>query len=123
MSMMRRIVVRTLLAAGVLLLALLLVAARGQSEEGRRIFAGKGMCVACHGTEGRGTALGPDLTDAEWLHITPSIEAIDSLVRAGVAKPKKYPAPMPPRGGARLSDAEVRIVAAYVHGLGSPRWH
>ena len=31
--------------------------------------------------------------------------------------PKNAPAPMPARGGAQLTDAEVEAVAAYVHSL------
>jgi mono/diheme cytochrome c family protein len=108
---------RALLTTAVVLLPVVLAAAGRQTDEGKRIFTGKGMCSTCHGPAAKGTPLAPDLTDGEWLLINGSVEAIDSLVRAGVAKPKKHPVPMPPRGGARLTDAEVRAVAMYVHGL------
>jgi mono/diheme cytochrome c family protein len=119
MSGSARLLARSLTTAVVMVTCVLLVAAARQDDEGRRVFTGKGLCTACHGPAGRGTPLGPDLGDGEWLHVPATVEAIDSLIRAGVAKPKKYPAPMPPRGGARLSDAEVRAVARYVHRLGA----
>jgi mono/diheme cytochrome c family protein len=61
--------------------------------------------------------LAPDLTDAAWLNIDGSVEAIVRLVKEGVAQPKEHPAPMPPMGGAQLTDAEVQAVAAYVKSL------
>ena len=35
----------------------------------------------------------------------------------GVPKPKEHPAPMPPKGGAPLTDDQVKAVAAYVYSL------
>ena len=35
--------------------------------QGDSIFHTKGLCYACHGTDAKGT-VGPNLTDAEWLH-------------------------------------------------------
>jgi mono/diheme cytochrome c family protein len=81
---------------------------------GKAVFEGKGNCATCHGKDARGTPLGPDLTDGQWLSISGSLAEIAALVRAGVARPKKYPAPMPPMGGARLRDAELEAVARYV---------
>jgi mono/diheme cytochrome c family protein len=119
--MMGRTAMRSL-SRGLLVLAavsLLLSAAGQPQDEGRRIFTGRGFCASCHGPAGRGTPLGPDLADGEWLHVAGTVESLDSLIRAGVPRPKRHPVPMPPRGGARLSDAEVRAVAVYVHGLGN----
>ena len=84
---------------------------------GQKIFQGKGLCHACHGKDGRGTALAPNLTDGEWLNIDGSLPAIVGLIRTGVPKPLKYPGLMPPMGGARLSKAEIDAVAAYVKSL------
>jgi mono/diheme cytochrome c family protein len=39
-------------------------------------------------------------------------------VTNGVPQPKEHPAPMPPKGGAQLSDDQVKAVAAYVYSLG-----
>lgn len=84
---------------------------------GRRIFVTKGNCFTCHGANARGTPLAPDLTDAEVLHVDTGVASIVGVIKQGVAKPVKYPAPMPPMGGASLSDAEIAAVAAWVHSL------
>jgi mono/diheme cytochrome c family protein len=86
---------------------------------GQKIFQGKGLCYACHGKDARGTPLAPNLTDGEWLNIDGSLPAIVALIKAGVPKPMKHPAPMPPMGGAKLSKDEIDAVAAYVKGLSS----
>jgi mono/diheme cytochrome c family protein len=76
-----------------------------------------GTCFACHGQDGKGSAVGADLTDAEWLHSDGSYEAIVKTIQAGVPKPTKAPAPMPPMGGASLTPDQVKAVAAYVYSL------
>ncbi len=88
-----------------------------QDTAGKGIFTGKGLCAACHGTEGKGTALAPDLTDAKWLNVDGSLDAIAKLVKEGVPNPKEHPAPMPAMGGAQLTDAEIQAVARYVKSL------
>jgi mono/diheme cytochrome c family protein len=87
-------------------------------DEGRSIFTGAGNCYACHGSDAKGTAVAPSLTDGQWLDVDGSYAAIVGLVRAGVAHPKRFPAPMPAEGGARLTTEQVCAVAAYVQGLG-----
>jgi mono/diheme cytochrome c family protein len=83
--------------------------------------AGGALCYVCHGANARGVnGLGPNLTDTEWLNVDGSVAAIEKLVIDGVAKPKKMPAPMPPKGGGQLSDVQVRAVAAYVYSLSRP---
>lgn len=84
---------------------------------GRAIFTGKGNCYACHGPDAKGTPLAPNLTDTTWIHIDGSLASIQKLVTDGVPTPKNAPAPMPPKGGASLSDAEVHAVAEYVYSL------
>ena len=88
-----------------------------QDTAGKAIFMGKGLCHVCHGPNAKGTPLAPDLTDATWLHIDGKLESIVKLVKEGVPSPKNAPAPMPARGGAQLTDAEVQAVSAYVHSL------
>jgi mono/diheme cytochrome c family protein len=84
-------------------------------EEGRRLFTGQGGCAACHGPQATGTALAPDLTDDQWLNAAePTMDEIMRVIREGVAQPVQYPAPMPPMGGARLNDAQVHALAAYI---------
>jgi mono/diheme cytochrome c family protein len=76
-----------------------------------------GTCTACHGQDAKGTAVAPDLTDSQWLNGDGSYQFIVHTVTTGVPKPKQHPAPMPPKGGATLSDDQVKAVAAYVYSL------
>ena len=89
--------------------------AQAMVGEGKQVF--DTSCFACHGQAGAGGPLAPKLADSQWLHIDGSYDAIVSLVNVGVPKPKQYPAPMPPKGGAPLTDAQVRAVAAYVFSI------
>jgi mono/diheme cytochrome c family protein len=88
--------------------------------EGQKIYAGAGLCAACHGPQAKGTAgLGPNLTDAEWLHSNGTYDALVAQITAGVpANKSKTGVAMPPKGGAALTDAQIRAVAAYVWSLG-----
>ena len=79
--------------------------------------AGGGTCYACHGPDGKGSTVGADLTDKEWLHSDGSYEAIVKTIQTGVPKPTKAPAPMPPMGGASLTPEQVKAVAAYGYSL------
>lgn len=91
-----------------------------QVEEGKKIFTGKGLCMACHGPDAKGTPLAPDLTDEEWLNVDGKWASIVELVKTGVPTPKEHPAPMPPMGGASLKPEEIQAVAAYVWSLSQP---
>lgn len=84
-------------------------------DEGKKIF--DGACFACHGQGGAGGPLAPKLADKEWLNIDGSYDAIVNVVSKGVPQPKQFPAPMPPKGGAAISDEQVRAVAAYVYSI------
>jgi hypothetical protein len=44
----------------------------------------------------------------------PSLRDLKRIVRQDVPQPKKFSTPMPPMGGAQLSDEQVSAVAAYV---------
>jgi glucose/arabinose dehydrogenase/mono/diheme cytochrome c family protein len=88
---------------------------------GDRVFhgeAGGGTCEGCHGSNAKGTPLGPDLTNGRWLWGDGSLVAITRTITDGVAEPKEYRSVMPPMGGAQLSSSEVAAVAAYVWALG-----
>ena len=88
--------------------------------EGMAIYNGAGICMTCHGQGGVGTALAPNLTDDTWLWADasqPLAPQIESVIRQGVPQPKEHPAPMPPMGGASLSDQQITAVAAYVASL------
>lgn len=89
--------------------------------KGKKLFGGAGLCLACHGPDGKGT-IGPSLTDREWLHIDGSYEQIVQQILVGVdASASMTGAIMPPRGGSSLSDADIRAVAAYVWTLSQPK--
>ena len=85
---------------------------------GQQIFTSTGNCYTCHGPDAKGTALAPNLTDAEWLNIDGSFASIQQNVKTGVPQPKQHPAAMPAMGGANLSDDQIRQVSAYVWSLG-----
>ncbi|MEA3246990.1 MAG: c-type cytochrome [Gemmatimonadota bacterium] len=93
----------------------------GQLALGDSIFRGKaagGLCFTCHQPNAKGLpGIAPDLTDDKWLHGDGSYEFIVATVTKGVPKPKQAVAPMLPKGGAGLSEAQVRAVAAYVYSL------
>jgi cytochrome c oxidase cbb3-type subunit 3 len=82
----------------------------GATEEGRTIFADN--CGACHGENGEGEqALGaPNLGNAIWLYGGDRDTVIATITnsRAGVM----------PAWAHRLSEAQIKQVALYVHGLG-----
>jgi len=99
-------------------------ATREMVELGDRIFHGQvasGTCAGCHGAEGRGTPLAPDLTAGKWMWSDGSLGGIERTIRHGVPNPKQYRSPMPPMGGAQLTSQQVSAVAAYVWGLGHSR--
>jgi mono/diheme cytochrome c family protein len=85
--------------------------------QGDSIFHKSGMCYACHGTNAEGV-VGPNLTDAEWLHGDGSYDMIVATVTSGVpAEKAKKGIPMPPKGGSSITEEEVKAVAAYVYSL------
>jgi glucose/arabinose dehydrogenase/mono/diheme cytochrome c family protein len=87
---------------------------------GDRIYHGQvaaATCTGCHGANAKGTPLGPDLTDTQWLWGDGSYAAIAKTITTGVSQPKQYRSPMPPMGGAQLSSDQVSAVAAYIWGL------
>lgn len=91
--------------------------------EGEAIFHGVGFCYACHGEGGTGMAqLGADLTDGEWTHTDGSYQGLVERIGRGVrAEESASGVPMPPRGGGRLTDDQLRAVAAYVWALSRGR--
>jgi glucose/arabinose dehydrogenase/mono/diheme cytochrome c family protein len=88
---------------------------------GDRVYHGQvggASCAGCHGANGTGSTLGPDLTSGKWLWSDGSYPGISATIAQGVAQPKQYRAPMPAMGGAQLSSDELFAVAAYVWALG-----
>ena len=85
--------------------------------QGDKIFHGPGNCYACHGSNGEGL-VGPNLTDAEWIHSKGTLGEIEAQIIHGVPKEEsKSGIPMPPKGGSTISDDDVKAVAAYVYSL------
>lgn len=81
---------------------------------------GATSCQACHGPDGKGGTVAPDLTDTTWIHSDGSYGAIYKQIETGVMQPKQYLGVMPPFGGAPLTPEKHRAVAAYVYTLANP---
>ena len=84
---------------------------------GEQVYRGQaagGNCLGCHGSDGRGTMVGPDLTDATWLWSDGSVAGIKGTIEKGVPVSKASIGAMPPLGAAPLQPADVDAVAAYV---------
>ena len=96
-------------------------ATRQQIERGSRIFHGEadsGTCSGCHGSNGKGSPVGPDLTSGQWLWGNGSLQSIKQTIRTGVPHPKHYTGAMPPEGGMHLSSRDLAAVADYTWALG-----
>jgi hypothetical protein len=52
-----------------------------------------------------------------------SFPSIKQVVTDGVPRPRDYEVPMPPKGGAPLTDSDVTAVAAYVWAIGHAARH
>lgn len=81
-----------------------------QAQQGETIFAEN--CSSCHAEDGTGDRAqgAPNLTDAVWLYGSdPAV--ITRIVHDG-------PFGVMPAWSGRLSEADIRAVAAYVHSLG-----
>ncbi len=101
-------------------------ATRDELRLGARVFRGQeggGTCAGCHGSNAKGTPLGPDLTSGRWLWGDGSLAAIEQIIADGVPHPKNYRSPMPPMGGAQLSKQDLHAVTAYVWALGHQGEH
>lgn len=86
--------------------------------EGRLLFNARATCSACHGANGKGGQLAPNLADDVWLNSDGTYAGIIEVIETGVLEPKEYPGLMLPRGGLRLSDEEVGSLAAFIWSLG-----
>lgn len=80
----------------------------GKITSGKELFVKN--CAACHGAEGQG-GIGPNLTDAYWIHDQGRYADLYKMVKVGV--PDKG---MPPWGGV-FGAQEMISVALYVHTL------
>ena len=88
--------------------------------QGQQVYNGAGICMTCHGPNGQGTVLAPNLADDTWIWSDgsqPLEPQLVEIIRTGVPQPREHPAPMPPMGGASLTDDQLNAVAAYVASL------
>lgn len=88
---------------------------------GKALFQGRGTCFSCHGMQGEGM-LGPTTVlngnKPKWLHHDGSIAGIIKVITGGIdAEHSTSGQEMPPKGGSKLTDAQVAQVAAYVWSL------
>lgn len=83
-------------------------------QTGKAIFEGPGLCTDCHGPGAEG-AVGPDLTDGDWLQAKGSYESIVQVIFTGVPEAiSSTGTAMPARGGTDIDDTMVGAVAAYI---------
>jgi glucose/arabinose dehydrogenase/mono/diheme cytochrome c family protein len=90
---------------------------------GDRIFHGEaaeGTCAGCHGSDAKGSPQAPSLVNGTWFFGDGSLKAITQTINDGVPRPRNYSDPMPPKGGAPLSNTDVTAVAAYVWAISHP---
>jgi cbb3-type cytochrome c oxidase subunit III len=86
-------------------------------DKGNEIFHKAGLCYACHGQDGKGL-VGPNLTDDVWIHSKGTYAELIAQINKGVTKEEsKSGVPMPAKGGASITDDDVKAVAAYVWSL------
>lgn len=85
--------------------------------QGEQLYGSTGNCFTCHGPTADGTPLAPGLNEASWIHIDGSFDQLVQIIANGVPQPAQYPAAMPARGGAPLTDEQVRDIAAYVYSI------
>jgi glucose/arabinose dehydrogenase/cytochrome c5 len=91
-----------------------------QVAAGDRVFHSQ-TCTGCHGSDAKGSPVGPDLTTGKYLSGDGSLAAIRQAIQDGVPMPKQYRQPMPPMGGGQLSPDQLRDVSAYVWAIGHPK--
>jgi glucose/arabinose dehydrogenase len=90
---------------------------------GEKIYLGKarnGTCAGCHGSDGKGSAVGADLTAGKWIWSDGSLPALTKTISQGVTSPKSHMGAMPPNGGTQLSASDLKAVSAYVWAIGHP---
>jgi mono/diheme cytochrome c family protein len=93
---------------------------------GDKIFHGRahrGACAGCHGSGGKGSGVGADLTAGKWLWGDGSLASLSKTIAEGVATPKQHMGAMPPMGGSMLSASDLQAVSAYVWAIGHSTRH
>jgi mono/diheme cytochrome c family protein len=96
-------------------------ATTAQVARGARIFhgeVGSATCAGCHGSDGRGSPVGANLTAGTWLWSDGSLAGITKTITDGVPTPKQHGGAMPPMGGSPLSPGDLKAVSAYAWAVG-----
>jgi len=78
-------------------------------EEGKGVFASKD-CKACHGANGEGTSIAPNLTDDYWIHGGSIQDVFKSIKYGWTEKGMKA-------WGQELSPRQMHVLASYVKSL------
>jgi cytochrome c oxidase cbb3-type subunit 3 len=86
-------------------------------ETGKGLYHAAALCANCHGQNGEGSGIAPNLADKTWLHSDGSYAAIVKQINDGVPAPKESMIPMLPKGGSGITADQVNAVAAYVWSL------
>ena len=76
---------------------------------GQKIFLSPGKCVTCHGAEGGGNAVGPNLTDDYWIY-SGNIKTIFKTIKYGAKNGMKS-------WKDELSAKEMAQVASFIKSL------
>ncbi len=83
--------------------------------DGGAVFKSKG-CTACHGADGKGTAMAPGLAGTDFIKGDPCAikDTIKNGREGGAKKFANFPLSMPANA---LSDADLDAVVTYLQGL------
>lgn len=81
----------------------------GDIEEGKTIYS-EMSCFACHGMNGEGNAIGPNLTDNAWIHGCDFQSVFNIIKNGSVAKGMAA-------YKTQLSDSRIQLVTSYVLSL------
>jgi cytochrome c6 len=87
--------------------SVLLLATAARAEDGAALFQAK--CKMCHGADGKGNAVGKSMGAKDLTALTITAADVAKVVENGKGK-------MTPFKG-KLSDAQIKAVAAYASGL------
>jgi mono/diheme cytochrome c family protein len=106
------------LLTGAMLFALLTgVAGAALAADGASIY--KSKCLACHGADGKGTAMAPGFQDNAFMKDSAE-DVISKTIQDGRSgaekKYKNFALAMPPQN---LEDAEIKAVVSYLKSLAS----
>ena len=80
-------------------------------DGGRKIFHGRGTCLACHGDKLQGGPIAPALVGPNWRHIDGTFAAMVNRITNGLQGTV-----MPARPGG-ISEQQVLMVATYVYAV------